>query len=631
MRAETLAVLTKFWGHNNYRGSQKQIIDRVLEGKDVIALLPTGGGKSICYQVPGLLQKGICIVVSPLVALIQDQVGALRARGIKAVALTGGIPIEEVGNILDNCIYGDYKFLYLSPERLQQKMVQERIREMDVNSIAIDEVHCISQWGYDFRPAYLQCALLRDLAPNAPMIALTATATDKVIKDIVKNLGIRGAPVFKDSFKRPNIAFSVKQTEDKLYHLKNLLAPIPDSSIIYVRSRKKCVQLSEFLTKNGFRSTFFHGGVPKAEKEKRLADWLDGKVPVIVATNAFGMGVDKPNVRLVVHYQIPDSLESYFQEAGRAGRDGLPSKAIMLINKEDRKVAKLQFLTALPKIHFLKKLYVQLNNYFQIPYGEVPMETFPLSFNAFCDQYALDTNKAYQGLKLLDRHSVIAISDNFSQKSFLRFSASKQGIFEYFEKHPEHQTVIQAILRTYGGITDYETKISPYLISKKTGMAESRLTKLLNQLHTDGIVEYRYVDSDLEITFLVPREDARTINTFARKVTSLHKVKEQNLQSMLNFVNNVNLCRSSFLLHYFGENESGKCGKCDVCIEKPVSPTKEGKDKIIGILYGNPLSSRKLMAATGMEERLLLHTLQSLLADEVIELNSKNEYALAKK
>lgn len=622
-------ILKEYWGHSDFRGSQKSIIDAVIEGQDVLALMPTGGGKSICYQVPALAQEGICIVVSPLVALIQDQVNQLKSKDIKAIALTGGISFEELNNLLDNCLYGNYKFLYLSPERLQQTLVQERIREMNVNVVAIDEAHCISQWGNDFRPAYLNCAILKDLAPSSTIIALTATATPKVVDDIIENLKLDNLKTFKDSFSRSNIIFKAKHTEDKLYQLKRYMGEIPGSAIVYVRSRKMSVFLADFLNKNSFKATFFHGGISKVQKEDKLNQWLKGNIGIMVATNAFGMGVDKPDVRLVVHYQIPDSLESYFQEAGRAGRDGNKATAILLTTGEDEERAKQQFLSSLPDVAFVKKLYIQLNNYFQISYGESTTETLVLKFNKFCKRYEFNPNITYNGLQILDQNSIISLSENYNEKATLRFIANKAGIFEYLNNNRKAAPIIQTILRTYGGITDYETKINIYLISQKTGEREKHIKKILKQLHEDGITEYKNTTSDLEITFLVPREDDRTINIFAKKITSFNKVKENNLNAVLAYIKNTTKCRSTFLLNYFGEKVKEKCGTCDICTKKdnyPVSGLL--KDKIVTLLKTNPHTSRQLAKLIGVEEKALLETLQVLLEDEAILLNHKNEYGI---
>ncbi|WP_127138886.1 RecQ family ATP-dependent DNA helicase [Flagellimonas oceanensis] len=627
MHKDTTSILKQFWGYDDFRGSQKQIINTVLSGQDVLALMPTGGGKSVCYQVPSLAMEGICIVVSPLVALIQDQVAQLEKRGIKAIALTGGIPPSELNDLLDNCLYGNYKFLYLSPERLQQTIVRERIQQMNVNLIAIDEAHCISQWGNDFRPAYLECSVLKELVPNTPMIALTATATPRVVDDIVENLELENVTVFKDSFSRSNINFKVKRSEDKLYQLKKYMEKIPGSAIVYVRSRKMSISLANFLIKKGISASFFHGGIPKSDKEEKLNLWLNGKVRVMVATNAFGMGVDKPDVRLVVHYQIPDSLESYFQEAGRAGRDGEPSTAIIITSNEDEDKAKQQFLSTLPDVAFVKQVYSKLNNYFQISYGELISEPLAFKFNEFCKRYEFNPNMTFNAIRILDQNSVLSLAENFKEKTTLQFVASKTEIFNYLDKNKKTAPIIQTILRTYGGITDYETKINLYMLSQKTGTSEERLKQILQQLADDNIAAYENNTSDLEITFLVPREDNHTINLFAKKIKGFNQVKENNMAAMLGYISNKKLCRSVYLLNYFGEKTAEKCGTCDICTKKKVLASPHDlEQRVLELLDIRPHTSRQLEKETGINEKELLKTLERLLEDELVSLNFKNEY-----
>ncbi|MBW8241658.1 RecQ family ATP-dependent DNA helicase [Muricauda oceani] len=627
MHKDTTGILKQFWGYDDFRGSQKQIINTVLSGQDVLALMPTGGGKSICYQVPALAKEGICIVVSPLVALIQDQVSQLKKRNIKAIALTGGIPPSELNDLLDNCVYGNYKFLYLSPERLQQTIVQERIQQMNINLIAIDEAHCISQWGNDFRPAYLGCSILKELVPDIPMMALTATATPRVVEDIVENLELENVEIFKDSFSRSNIAFKVKHSEDKLYQLKKYMDRVSGSAIVYVRSRKMSISLANFLIKNGISASFFHGGIPKSDKEEKLNLWLSGKVRVMVATNAFGMGVDKPDVRLVIHYQIPDSLESYFQEAGRAGRDGIVSTAIIITSKEDENKAKQQFLSSLPDVAFVKQVYSKLNNYFQISYGELVSEPLAFKFNAFCKRYDFNPNMTFNAIWILDQNSVLSLAENFKEKTTLQFTASKTEIFNYLDKNRKTAPIIQTILRTYGGITEYETKINLYMLSQKTSTGEARLKEILQRLADDSIVEYQNNTSDLEITFLVPREDDHTINLFAKKIKDFNQVKQNNMAAMLGYVSNKKLCRSLYLLNYFGEKTSEKCGTCDICTKKARTASPHDlENRVMELLEIRPHTSRQLEKAIGAKEKELLRTLERLLEDERVSLNFKNEY-----
>nr|WP_297782784.1 ATP-dependent DNA helicase RecQ [uncultured Allomuricauda sp.] len=627
MYKDITSVLKQFWGYDDFRGSQKQIINTVLSGQDVLALMPTGGGKSVCYQVPSLAMEGICIVVSPLVALIQDQVAQLKKREVKAIALTGGVPPNELNDLLDNCLYGNYKFLYLSPERLQQTIVRERIQQMNVNLIAIDEAHCISQWGNDFRPAYLECSVLKELVPNTPMIALTATATPRVVDDIVENLELDNVAVFKDSFSRSNINFKVKCSEDKLYQLKKYMGKIPGSAIVYVRSRKMSISLANFLIKNGVPASFFHGGIPKSDKEEKLNLWLNGEVRVMVATNAFGMGVDKPDVRLVVHYQIPDSLESYFQEAGRAGRDGEPSTAIIITSNEDEDKAKQQFLSNLPDVAFVKQVYSKLNNYFQISYGELVSEPLAFKFNEFCKRYEFNPNMTFNAIRILDQNSVLSLTENFKEKTILQFVAPKAEIFNYLNKHRKTAPIIQTILRTYGGITDYETKINLYMLSKKTGTSEDRLKQILQQLADDDMVDYQNNTSDLEITFLVPREDDHTINLFAKKIKDFNQVKQNNMAAMLGYISNKKVCRSVYLLNYFGEKTAEKCGTCDICTKKNVVASPHDLEKrVMELLEIRPHTSRQLEKETGINEKELLKILERLLEDELVSLNFKNEY-----
>ncbi|HET8735560.1 MAG TPA: ATP-dependent DNA helicase RecQ [Pricia sp.] len=632
MQKNPTDILREYWGFSSFRGSQSTVIEAVLNQRDVLALMPTGSGKSLCFQVPALARDGLCLVVSPLIALIQDQIDNLKKRGIKAIALTGGISPDELIDRLDNCLYGGYKFVYLSPERLQQKLIQEKIMQMNVNLIAIDEAHCISQWGHDFRPAYLECAILRELLPETPLIALTATATDQVALDIVANLRLGDPLIVKDSFSRDNIAFSVLVSDDKRYRLKQIFSETGQSGIVYVRTRRMTQELAQFLNANGCTAAPFHGGIPRKEKQLKLKQWLADELRVMVATNAFGMGVDKPDVRTVVHFQIPDCLENYYQEAGRAGRDGQPSQAILITDRSDTTQTKNQFLGALPDTAFLKKVYHKLNMYFQIAAGEAPDQKFQFPFKDFIAVYGLNSYLTYNALRVLDQNAVISLSESFGKKTEVRFIASQHQLFAYFEKNSGSVSLIKTFLRTYGGIFDFETKIDTDLIAKKASVPEERVLSLLVQLQKDEIIEYKSQKTDLEIMFLIPRDD-RTINVFAKEVAERHQIKIEKLYRMLDYVKTDTRCRSNQILDYFGEEKMEDCGICDVCRTRYDSRAIDYQSlsaDILSLLREKSRTSRVLIKALDYKESHILEAIQMLLEDGQVKVNTKNEYEVTK-
>lgn len=631
MNSNPYEILEKYWGFTSFKDSQEKIINAVIEGRDVLALLPTGGGKSICFQVPAMAQEGICIVVSPLIALIQNQVSNLKILGIKAIGLTGSMNFDELNNQLDNCVYGGYKFLYISPERLGMELIQDRIRQMNVNLLVIDEAHCISQWGHDFRPAYLKCSILRELHPSVPFMALTATATSQVADDIVHTLELIAPLIQKDSFSRKNISFKVLKEEDKRYWLKEYCSKLNTSGIVYVRTRRLAEEVSGYLLSCGISATYYHGGITEKEKKKKLEQWLENQTKVMVATNAFGMGIDKPDVALVIHYQIPDCLENYFQEAGRAGRDGSPAKAILITNKTDQAQVKKQFLDILPEVPFIKLVYNKLNNYLQIAYGEGSGHTYRLNFNEFCATYSLNSLLTYNVLRILDRNSVLALSTSFARKVTVHFTASKEHLFDYIERNPSLSDLVKIVLRTYGGIFEFETLINTLLISKKLNTDENTIIKGLEKLASEEIIDFKGSHSDLELTYLVPREDDSTINLFAKTVINQNKLKEEQVKEMLAYTDNDRICRSQQLLSYFGETKTHPCGHCDVCTVLLHSDTEIHviKQQILTLLISNSLNSRRIQNVLVSETSIALIALQELLEEGKIKLDDKNQYYLS--
>ncbi|MDB9960597.1 RecQ family ATP-dependent DNA helicase [Oceanihabitans sp.] len=625
-------ILERYWNFTRFRPFQEDIINAVISGDDVMALLPTGGGKSLCFQIPALAKDGICIVISPLIALMKNQVQALTDKGIKAIALTSGISHEQLDILLDNCIYGNYKFLYLSPERLQQELVQDRIKQMHVNLIAVDEAHCISQWGNDFRPAYRNIQVLRELKPSVNCVALTASATPEVVEDIITELDFIQPNVFKQSFARPNLAYMVFEENDKYYKLESILKKQNASSIIYVRNRKSTIEVSGFLEKKGISAIYYHGGLSNTEKDNNLYNWLHNKAQVIVATSAFGMGIDKPDVKTVIHLNLPESIESYFQEAGRAGRNGDKAFAVILKNNSDEELVKNQFLKTLPTVTFVKLVYKKLCNYFQIPYGEGVYTTHNFNFNQFCKTYKFNTILAYNALQFLDRTSVINLSKQFNRQTLVQFIVSNPAIFAYLKKHQNSSIVIKSILRTYGGVFDQEVKINTTLIADKTATSEASVFKTLEQLEKDQIITLEASKADAQITFILPREDDKTINVIASILEQQNKVKKRQVTSVIDYARNDNICKSMQLLSYFGEKNIEACGICSVCIagkKSEKTETKQIKNAIINLLENGDLSSRALSEKLPFTEKEINTMIQLLLEHHIITITQTNTYKLA--
>ena len=628
--SQALEILKKYWKHDAFRHPQEDIIASVLAGKDTMALMPTGGGKSICFQVPALMQEGICLVISPLIALMKDQVHNLQSKGIKAIALTGGIHTDEIIDLLDNCQFGNYKFLYLSPERLQNDWILERIKNLPVNLIAIDEAHCVSQWGHDFRPAYLKIAQLREHFPKVPFLALTASATERVKKDIIVQLQLNNPQIFAKSFYRENIAYMVFETEDKLHMLQQILHKNPQPSIIYVTNRKSCLETVNQLESLGFTATYYHGGLSTKDKAAHMQLWMDEKVQAIVATNAFGMGIDKANVKTIVHLHLPQNLENYYQEAGRAGRDGEKAFAVLLNNPSDLLHAEAQFLSVLPDKAFLNLVFVKLANFLQIAYGEGIDEQFGFNLNQFCSKYNFPVLKTYNALQFLDRQGIITLSQEFSEKISIQFIIPSKEVIRYMSLHPYDEEILLTILRTYPGIYDMPTAFNPVLIAKKSNSSETKVLSLLQKLKEKGILEMTAKNNDATITFNEVREDERTINRVAKYLEAQNNLKTAQLQAVLHYSKDQKNCKQKLLMQYFGESIENDCGICSYCItkNKKTQSPETVAGKIIELLKIQDFDSRDIQKLTKFPKDDVIFALQKLLEEEVISIKSNNLYSL---
>lgn len=629
---EALSLLKKYWNHDEFRGLQLEIIRNVLAKKDTFAQLPTGGGKSICYQIPALLQDGITLVISPLVSLIKDQVEHLQNKGIKAIGLTGGISSHEVNDLLDNCQHGNYKLLYLSPERLQSDWILERLKNLPIDLIAVDEAHCISQWGNDFRPAYLKITNLKTNFPKTPILALTASATPRVKKDIIEILKLQDVSLYEKSFERDNIAYMVFEVDDKLHRMVQILTKNPEPSIVYVRNRKSCIDISKELQSSGIPSTYYHGGLSSKQKDKNMALWTSEKVQVIVATNAFGMGIDKANVKTVIHIQLPDSMESYYQEAGRCGRNGKKAFAIVLYSTSNFLQAESQFLSVLPDKAFLNNVYKKLNSYFKIGYGEGIDERFTFNLNEFCAQYQFPTLKTFNAIQFLDRQGILTNSQEFTQKISVQFLISSKELIRYMSLNSHHEEIIVTILRNYPGIYEVPANLNLVFLANKTKITQETIIEILEQLQKKEIISYSAAGNDSVMIFNEVREDERTINRVSKFLAIQNELKIKQLQSVINYISDHNKCKSRLILAYFGENKKENCGICSYCITLKKQPLNiiSVTHQIVSALKNHPLDSRSLEKITGQSANQIIFALKELLEHNAVEILPNNQYRLKK-
>lgn len=601
-------ILKQYWGYSQFRPPQEEIINAVLAKKDVLALLPTGGGKSVCFQVPALCMEGICVVITPLIALMQDQVAQLKDRDIPAVAIHSGLGRNEIDVLLDNCVYGSIKFLYVSPERLQTELFQERFKKMKVSLVAIDEAHCISQWGHDFRPPYLQISLLREIKPDIKFIALTASATGRVKEDIINQLQLKDPAEFQKSFARNNLSFVVRKTENKEKKMLEILRRVPGPAIIYFRSRKGTMDFAKYLVRQKISSTYYHAGLKHEEREQRQTEWISNKVRVMVATNAFGMGIDKPDVRVVIHMDIPEDLESYYQEAGRAGRDGKKSFATIVYHPADVDGLELKVEQSHPTAEQLKSVYQSLANYFQLAVGSGEGESFPFNFEEFSKRFNLSPGLSFTALKKLEEEGLIQLSESFYQPSRVHFEIDNKRLYEFQIANAYFEPMIKTILRLYGGETfSGFVKISEKQLASFLKTSEKAIVTALEQLSQLSIIDYEKASDSPTITYLIPREDAAQLSVDWKRLDERRKLHISKMKSMVNYVTQTRVCRMQVMQEYFDELNTKPCGMCDVCIDRKkqedLHALKDYRDQIMYLLKQKKMPVDELETAVDPEDK----------------------------
>ena len=620
-------ILKQYWGYDSFRDLQEEIITSIGEGKDTLGLMPTGGGKSITFQVPALAQEGLCIVITPLIALMKDQVHNLRKRGIKALAVYSGMTRQEILTALENCIFGDYKFLYISPERLDTEIFRTKLRSMKVSMITVDESHCISQWGYDFRPAYLKIAEIRELLPGVPVLALTATATPEVVEDIQARLNFHEGNVFRMSFERKNLAYIVRKTDNKTSELLHILRRIPGSAIIYARNRRRTKEITELLVNEDITADFYHAGLDNAVKDLRQKRWQNGEVRVMVATNAFGMGIDKPDVRIVLHLDLPDSPEAYFQEAGRAGRDGEKAYAVILYSRSDKTTLHKRIVDTFPDKEYILNVYEHLQYYYQMAMGDGFQCVREFNIEEFCRKFKYFPVPVDSALKILSQAGYLEYTDEQDNASRILFTLRRDELYKLREMGTEAETLIQTILRSYTGVfTDY-AYISEATLSIRTGLTREQIYNILVTLTKRRIVDYIPRKKTPYIIYTRERQELRFIH-IPPSVYEERKVRyEARIKAMEEYVTSEDVCRSRMLLRYFGEKNEHNCGQCDVCISRRATDTtlsddsfEELKRKITELLAQEPLPLVEIANTMKAEKERVEEVIHHLLEEGALKM-----------
>lgn len=571
MKSSYRQILNRYWGYDDFRGIQQQIIESIGSGHDTLGLMPTGGGKSITFQVPALSMEGVCLVVTPLIALMKDQVQHLQRLGIRAEAIYSGLQQNDILRILENCIFGGVKLLYVSPERLSSPLFQTKLRHMRISFITVDEAHCISQWGYDFRPSYLEIAKIRDIHPEAPVLALTATATPAVVDDIILKLKARDKQeetsfhVFRMSFERKNLTYLVSQTHDKPEELVHLFQLYPGAAIVYVRSRRRAREVAEHLMEAGLSATFYHAGLDHAEKDKRQEDWQQDRTRIMVATNAFGMGIDKPDVRLVVHYDCPDSIEAYFQEAGRAGRDGLPAQAILLYNHGDRAKLERRISEAFPEKDYIRQVYEHLAYFFQIATGDGYGVSREFNIELFCQRFHHFPIRVHAALQLLERAGYIEYDEEADHQARVRFLVSRDDLYRLNQVSDQEERVIVALLRSYGGLFADYGFIDESIVAQQAGLTPPQTYEILKALSQRHLLHFIPQRNMPYIRYMQRREDSENVQLPPAVYEERLAQYKERIHAMIHYAQSDHPCRSRQLLAYFGEHSDHNCGQCDVC------------------------------------------------------------------
>ena len=614
-------ILKQYWGYDSFRDLQEEIITSIGEGKDTLGLMPTGGGKSITFQVPALAQSGLCIVITPLIALMKDQVQNLRKRGIKALAIYSGMTRQEIVTALENCIFGDYKFLYISPERLDTEIFRIKLRSMKVSMITVDESHCISQWGYDFRPAYLKIAEIRELLPGVPVLALTSTATPEVVKDIQSRLNFREENVFRMSFERKNLAYIVRKTDNKTGELLHILKRIDGSAIIYVRNRRRTKEITELLMQEGITADFYHAGLDNAVKDLRQKRWQNGEIRVMVATNAFGMGIDKPDVRIVLHIDLPDSPEAYFQEAGRAGRDGLKAYAVILYAKSDKMTLHKRVADTFPEKEYILQVYEHLQYYYQMAMGDGFQCIREFNLEEFCRKFKYFPVPVDSALKILTQAGYLEYTDEQDNASRILFTIRRDELYKLREMGTEAETLIQTILRSYTGVfTDY-AYISEDTLAIRTGLTRQQIYNILVTLTKRRIVDYIPHKKTPYIIYTRERLELRYLHIPASVYEERKARYEARIKAMEEYVTSESVCRSRMLLRYFGEKNEHNCKQCDVCLNRhetdclPEDSFREMRKQILELLTRKSLPPAGIANAIEAEREDISRVIQYLLEE----------------